>query len=536
MMTAWVRTLFLLIEGLAFILLFVMLLNARRKKHRYKQKLSEVKEWLSSAPDGWFCFSSEGEICSRRLAVLLGLFEADPKFCDVLDRLSPSSASLLAKAVKKLRQDGQEMRLIVRDKNDAFRLNVIGVRAESLEGELFGDILWFQNETDVAAPLEMLEKRLKGLEGRDAVFCEALDGLPFPLWFRNQDLTLAYCNTAYVRQVGGQNRQEVLKHHVELSYDSPVGMSPKILAISAKSSGETKIDRGHILLDGHTQAVDITEVPLYRDKPGEERYTIGFMQSVQGEETFRQRLDSYLKAQYQVLGSLASGIAIFDVNGYLQFFNKAFAGIWRLDEDWLSRHPSLAGILDKLREKRLLPEEAHFLQYKHNELQLFQTVTEPTENILHLPDGKILKRLMSPYPLGGMVMTFEDVTDRISLECSFNEQIEIQKSIINHLPEAMIVFNAAGRLRLYNTAYAVLFEPNSDFMASEPLILDVLESQRNLLAQSDDVWMLLKQKILAVMESREGELTIQLPDKSLLTLQAAGLPDGGMLLRYERSN
>ena len=102
-------------------------------------------------------------------------------------------------------------------------------------------------------------------------------------------------------------------------------MSPKILAISAKSSGETKIDRGHILLDGHTQAVDITEVPLYRDKPGEERYTIGFMQSVQGEETFRQRLDSYLKAQYQVLGSLASGIAMFDVNGYLQFFNKAFA-------------------------------------------------------------------------------------------------------------------------------------------------------------------------------------------------------------------
>lgn len=535
MMTPWVQTLSLLIESAAFILLTAMLLNARRKKHHYKQTLAQLNEWLSSAPDGWFCFAPNGEICSRRLAVLLGLIEPEPRFDDVLARLTPQSAAELSKAVKQLRRSGQEIRLVVKDKNEAFRLNVIGVRAESLEGELFGDLLWFQNETEVAAPLETLEKRLQVLEERDALFCEALDGLPFPLWLRNQDLTLAYCNTAYVRQAGCHTRAEALKHHAELVYESPVGMNPKILAISAKSSGETKTDRGQIMQEGRPQAVDFFEVPLYRDKPGEERYTIGFLRPAQAEETLRQTLDTYLKAQYQVLGSLASGIAIFDVNGYLQFFNKAFAAIWRLDEDWLSRHPSLAGILDKLREKRLLPEEAHFLQYKHSELQLFQTVTQPTESILHLPDGKILKRLMSPYPLGGMVMTFEDVTDRVSLERSFNEQIEIQKSIINHLPEAMIVFNADGRLRLYNTAYALLFAPQTDLAASEPLMADVLESQRAVLAQSDDVWRLLKQKILAVVETRDGVLTMQLADKSLLTLRAAGLPDGGMLLRYERS-
>lgn len=532
------QVILLLFEVACFALLVLLFVNARRKKHAYKHENEKLREILATAPGGYFYFlpATKNEVCSRRLAVLLGIFEPNPDFGVVLKKLSAKSQTALQKAVTKLRETGKEFTLQVTDMASALRLVIVGIRAASLDGTVFADILWFQNETDILTVSEENEKKLKLYQLRDELFTNALDGLPFALWLRNFDLSLAYCNQAYLKLAGQKSREEVIENHIELDYDADKKMSPKILAISAKSSGEIKSEKGTFMTGTGTTVMEVYEVPLHQDRKAEERYTLGFTKNIQTEETLRQTLQNYLSAQYQVLGSLASGIAIFDANAYLQFFNKAFCDIWKLEEEWLAQSPSLAGILDRLREKRMLSEEANFLRYKHHELQQFSTLTKPLEDILHLPTGKILKRSMSPYPLGGMVMTFEDVTDRVSLESSYNEQIEIQRSIINHLTEGMIVFNAAGILKLFNEAYLKLFKADAAFLKGEPTLMDVLESQKNILAQSEDIWLLLKEKILLSIENEKSAMPIQTSDNLLMVFKTARLPDGGLLLSYEISD
>ena len=509
-----------------------------RKKKRFFQKQKEnIDEILATSPNGYFYFlrRPKQEVCSRRLSVLLGIYESHARFDDVLKKLSATSQKELKKAADALCEKGSPFSLEVSDITESLRLTVVGQRAAQVDGSAVADVLWFQNLSDGLPDVEKIQRQLGALTARDELFMNALDNLPFAFWLRNFDLTLAFCNRAYLRQVGVADRREVLEKNMEIPYEAKDKMGGKILAICAKSSGEIKKERAVLNTDGHPRLFEFTEVPLGLDRPSDERYSLGFALDVQREENIRQALDTYLMGQHQVLSGLSAGVILFDANGYLQFYNKAFCTIWHLEDEWLFTKPSYAGILDRLREKRLLPEEANFLQYKHNKLEEFSTLTQMDEQFLYLPDGRILRKVMTPYPLGGVIMIFEDVTDRVSLERSFNEQIEIQKALINHMPEGIIVFNGLGRLKLYNSAYVKMFLADENFLAGEPLLMDVLESQRDALAQSEDVWHLLKQKILLAFEQETDQVKLTFTDKRRGMLTVGHLPDGGLLLTYKKT-
>ncbi len=521
------------LEIICFVALLMVYFNARRHKKLFRADNERIAEILSTSPSGYFYFLPNGiQICSRRLAVLLGIYEANPSFDVMLKKLSARSQSILQKAVSSLSQTGKEFRISVSTTGENVRLNVLGIRAATLEGRVLADVLWFQDETELLDKNEAFEKQLETYRLRDELFTDALDGLPFALWLRNNDLSLAYCNLAYLKLAGIKKRADALKKNAELSYDAAGKMGAKLLAIAAKSSGEEKSETGTFIVDKKSRLMSVTEMPLALEKAPEERFTLGFTRDVQNEQTLKTSLENYLKAQYQVLGALAAGIVIFDANGYVQFYNKAFCDLWKLPEEWLLTGPSYAGILEKLREKRLLPEEGNFVQYKHKEMEQFSTLATLQEDILYLPSGRIYKRTMNPYPLGGVVMTFDDVSDKVSMERLYNAELANQQSILNQMPEALLIFNEEGRLKLWNSRYETLFKADAAFLKTEPLLMDVLDAQKPILVASDDIWELLRQKILLALESEDGAIELTLPDGVIVSLKMSRLPDGGMMCVY----
>ena len=533
MTSANVQILLSVLEILSFLLVFGLYTRTRKQKKRLRAEREKLTEILSTTPCGYFYFLPNGvQICSRRLAVLLGIYENNPSFEILLKKISADSQTALQDAVFQLSSTGKEFVLTLSNASGSLRLNVQGSRASTLEGKVLADVLWFCDETDLLAQNELYSNQLNTYHLRDELFQHALDGLPFAFWLRNQDLSLAYCNKAYLKLAKAKDVKQALKDNLYLSYDAENKMGAKLLAMTAKTSGEEKSEKGRFIVDKKEKLMQIYEVPMTFNEAQMERFTIGFTRDIQNEENLKESLDSYLKAQYQVLGALSSGIVIFDANSYVQFFNKAFCELWKLSEEWLIRAPSYAGILEKLREKRLLPEEGNFLKFKHKELENFSTLSSLQEDIMYLPDGHIYKRTMTPYPLGGVVMTFDDVSDKISLERLYNTQLANQQSILNQFPDALLVFNEEGRLKLWNSAYENLFQTTVDFLKSEPLLIDVLENQKSILCSSDDIWDLLSQKILNALEE-DSLLDLDLSSGKKITLKTSRLPDGGLLLRYE---
>jgi len=108
--------------------------------------------------------------------------------------------------------------------------------------------------------------------------------------------------------------------------------------------------------------------------------------------------------------------------------------------------------------KRKLPEQAELQAFKQQQQKLFTTLIEPEEEFFYLPDGKTLRVIAIPHALGGILFAYEDVTDRLALERSYNTLIAVQRETLDNLHEGIVVFAENGRLTLCNPMFHKLWQ------------------------------------------------------------------------------
>ena len=78
------------------------------------------------------------------------------------------------------------------------------------------------------------------------------------------------------------------------------------------------------------------------------------------------------------------------------------------------------------------------------------SIIGPFEELMHTPRGRTFRMVATPHPMGGVILTYEDVTDKLALEASYNTLIEVQRETIDHLYEGIAVYGSDGRLKLHN--------------------------------------------------------------------------------------
>jgi signal transduction histidine kinase len=372
---------------------------------------------------------------------------------------------------------------------------------------------------------------------RDAALA-ILDALPTPVWRRGADHALAYCNRAYAAAVG-RDAEAVVSEATELPGKAQASVS-RGLARRALESGEISSERLHVVVAGERRLMELFETPLSA-KPSSESpeaedgagETVGMALDRTASEELQSELKRHIEAHAEVLETLSSGIAIFGPDMHLKFFNSAYARLWGLEEEALKGEPHLNDIHELLREQRRLPEQSDFPAYKRDQVRLFSTLIEPLEDLLHLPDGTTLRLTATPHPFGGVLMSFEDVTDRLALESSYNTLIAVQRETLDHLFEGVAVYGADGRLKLFNPVYARLWGLAASFLGGEPHMREVISETRAYFNTPDGDWP-------AVMERILGQSTEPNPrgrrreraDGSVVEWAQVPLPDGANLFTF----
>ena len=265
----------------------------------------------------------------------------------------------------------------------------------------------------------------------------ALDRLPLPIWRRDEHLEIVDCNAAYAKAVEA-DRERVRREGLTLGGHAMSGRA-RALAELARAAQTPQSEEGHAVIAGSRRLLEFTEVPL----PG--GGTVGVALDVTDREEIQKEFARHVAAHGEVLENLATAIAIYGPDQRLKFFNTAFAQLWKLDEDWLRTEPGAAELLEMLREKRRLPEYADFPAFKRSRLRLFTSLLDPLEELVYIPDGTTLHSRIAPHPMGGLLFTYDDVTDRLSLERSYNTLIAVQRETLDHLYEGVAVIGKIGR-------------------------------------------------------------------------------------------
>ena len=244
-------------------------------------------------------------------------------------------------------------------------------------------------------------------------------------------------------------------------------------------------------------------------------------------EELEDDLDRHISAHSDVLETLAVAIAIYGPDTRLAFYNTAYARLWDSDPQWLNSHPTLDEELDQLRTRRRLPEQSDFRAWRDGELDLFTSLMAPREGLMHLPDGRALRNRVSPHPFGGLLFTYEDVTDRLALEAEYNTLIEVQRQSLDNLYEGIALIGADGRLKICNAAFKRIWNHTDAETRGEPHISELIELARPLLETESRSWEQHALKAVARVTSRAARTElVYLNNEVVLQHASVPLPDG----------
>lgn len=496
---------------------------------------ARLLEILATAPDGFYRWNLDedglviSEQCSRRLAVLLGLFGGmSARFEDVLGCFSPVDAARLSAHCQKLREEGEAFDLDIKLREGSRRVLIIGNRAATPEGLPQADMIWLRDVTQGAAAVTRLEAEKRRLiQERDRLRA-LLDGLPLPVWLRDGDLTPVACNQAYARAVDIASPSEAIEAAAELVPETSL-REARALAARARASGLPRTAAFHLVMQGTRRLAELTEVPI---QTIEGLLTVGLAIDLTRQEDLQNQLERHVAAHAEVLENLGTAIAIFASDSRLTFFNTAFSQLWRLDPDWLTTQPTYGNLLDSLRDHRRLPEVADYRAFKDGEQRRFTSLLEAREDLLHLPDERTLRRVISAHPFGGLLFTYEDVTDALALERSHKTSLAVHRETLNNLHEGVAVFSSDGRLRLFNPAYGRIWNMSSEALAGEPHINELIEHHHPLFATAAD-WPAVQEGMLALFVERIARHgRIERSDGAILDYASVPLPDGAVLTTW----
>ena len=233
----------------------------------------------------------------------------------------------------------------------------------------------------------------------------------------------------------------------------------------------------------------------------------------------------------RMIDRLSTAVAIFDKSKRLTFHNAAYSQMWSLEPAFLDTHPTDGEILDRLRAKRQLPEQADFRAWKAQLMEAYQA-PEPSETVWYLPDGRALRVVTSPNPKGGVTYLYDDATQSYALASQVTALTHVQGETLDALKEGVAVFGADGRMKLFNPVFAEMWRIDPARLADHPHIDAIAEGCRALCREPAS-WDGLRGMVVGLHEHR-AILAARIERTDDLTFDCAALPlpDGATLLTF----
>lgn len=370
------------------------------------------------------------------------------------------------------------------------------------------------------ATMRQVEQENLRLKAESRRFANLINASPNLIWIRDETLKIIYCNLAFAEVA-----EDATEDLISLG-DFELFKGHRKMAQHVWDSAQEQVERRHVVVGGERRLYAVREVPFKQ-----EGFITGYGINITDVEMAQDEIQRHISALRDLLESSTSAMAIYGRDQRLKFFNFAFVALWKLDESWLNTEPTYGEVLEVLREKRKLPEQANFKAFKQQQQKLFTTLIAPEEEFFYLPDGKTLRVVAIPHALGGILFAYEDVTDRLALERSYNTLIAVQRETLDHLHEGVAVFSENGRLQICNPVFSKLWRLPEEFTASEPQLRAVLDRCRDLFATDD--WPRYLDNLMARFQQRQFfALTFERTDGTVINCTCVPLPDGATLLSF----
>lgn len=411
------------------------------------------------------------------------------------------------------------------DPDHARRLRALFERGESCAFEVKGPGGVCTVEGRAAGALAWL--RVSAVLGEDQGlptaprFAAFLNARAYPAWITAADGSPVWVNAAWLKAVDATSLDEAALRGVAFDRGADA------IASEAANLGQRREAVRRLSLDGRRRAFQITAQPL--DGGGVGVWTDDLTELEEAREESKRNVE----AHDETLNRIDDAVVIFDQAKRLKFHNTAFAELWGLEPAWLAERPTHGEILDRLRQRRRLPETADYGKWKAAELGRYEHLEAAPDDLWSTPDGLTLRVVRQPHPMGGLLLLFSDITDDLKMKAQFSALVQVQQATLDKLSDAVAVFGSDGRLRLHNESFEKFWnitplqlEAAGDFEGVVELCVHKLHDM--------SFWTELKGRVADPDPSARMPITgeAQTSDDRTVEYRSRPLPDGATLIAF----
>ncbi len=244
--------------------------------------------------------------------------------------LPPEPALQMDHAVDALREGGQ-----------GFLLNLTTTNGRAIEamGRAIGGqaIVRIRELGGLRRELAEANLRYKTLQEETELLRDFAAAAPWPIWAKSAKGDLRYANAAYVRATEGASVADTIHRNLELLESDQRTEMNRGLNDNANYSA-----RLPIVVGGERRIYDVQGLKLNSG-------SAGIAIDASEASSLRAALTRMTEAHRRTLDQLSSGVAVFDSQRRLAFYNESYRRLWGLDQVFLDSNPDDSSILDRLR-------------------------------------------------------------------------------------------------------------------------------------------------------------------------------------------
>jgi PAS domain-containing protein len=341
------------------------------------------------------------------------------------------------------------------------------------------------------------------------------DAAPAPAWREGGDGKIIWANGAYLRLLADTGAAEPF-----------VWPLPALFPASARAGRQSlAIGPG-----GRHRWFDLCPV---EEGAGRLVFALPADDAQQAERARREFVQTLTKT----FASLPIGLAVFDRTRRLQLFNPALTDLTRLEPEFLASRPGLEGFLNRMRDKRILPEPRDYRTWSRRLLDV-ETATNGAafEESWALPDGRTFRVSAAPHPDGALAFLIEDVTSDTHLKRSFRAELDTGRAALDMVDMALSVFAGSGDLVLTNAAFDRLWTLEGADTLAGVQFRDAVANWRDVMLETGgDPGLWDRIGALAEGSAPDGRVqgTMRLPDGEVLRVEARTGVGGGVMLGFQ---
>ncbi|MCZ4354373.1 PAS-domain containing protein [Roseovarius aestuarii] len=227
---------------------------------------------------------------------------------------------------------------------------------------------------------------------------------------------------------------------------------------------------------------------------------------------------------------LTIGLAVFDRNRQLALFNPALVDLTGLPAEFLSAQPDLMGFFDSLRNRQVMPEPRSYASWRAQITEVIESAQGGLyQETWSLPNDVTYRVTGRPHPDGAVAFLFEDISAEVMLARRYRLQLDIRQSVLDCLPEVVMVIGQNNVLSFCNTAATSLLGIDPDSKFADMTLTDIMASCHAALPNRP-VWSEVEARLRDHTPEKAMGKQLEIAPGRALSYRIQALPGGARML------